>query len=91
MHKKQLYAMTLHELLDKPVWQMTGEELLFLAQHGKTHYEGEVTIKSSAKDQIVSELSKGVVQGGTSYLSKKIAQPSIRVKAGYQLLLISKK
>ena len=27
--------MTLHELLDKPVWQMTGEELLFLAQYGK--------------------------------------------------------
>ena len=49
------------------------------------------TFSSSAKDQIVSELSKGVVQGGTSYLSKKIAQPSIRVKAGYQLLLISKK
>ncbi|MBF1636879.1 MAG: DUF3853 family protein, partial [Prevotella sp.] len=22
--------MTLHELLEKPVWQMTGEELLFL-------------------------------------------------------------
>ena len=49
------------------------------------------TFSSSAKDQIVSELSKGVVQGGTSFLSKKIAQPSIRVKAGYQLLLISKK
>ena len=31
--------MTLHELLDKPVWQMIGEELLFLAQHGKTHNE----------------------------------------------------
>ena len=29
------------------------------------------TFSSSAKDQIVSELSKGVVQGGTSYLSKK--------------------
>ena len=43
--------MTLHELLDKPVWQMTGEELLFLAQHGKTHDEGEVTVKSSAKEQ----------------------------------------
>ena len=43
--------MTLHELLDKPVWQMTGEELLFLAQHGKMHDEGEVTIKSSAKEQ----------------------------------------
>ena len=43
--------MTLHELLDKPVWQMTGEELLFLAQHGKTHDEGEGTVKSSAKEQ----------------------------------------
>ena len=31
--------MTINELLDKPVWQMTGEELLFLAQHGKTHDE----------------------------------------------------
>ena len=39
--------MTLHELLDKPVWQMTGEELLFLPQHGKTHDEGEGTVKSS--------------------------------------------
>ena len=43
--------MTLHELLDKPVWQMTGEELPFLAQHGKTHDEGEVTVKASAKEQ----------------------------------------
>ena len=43
--------MKLHELLDKPVWQMTGEELLFLAQHGKMHDEGEVTVKSSAKEQ----------------------------------------
>ena len=43
--------MTLHELLDKPVWQMTGEELLFLARHGKTYDEGEFTVKSSAKEQ----------------------------------------
>ena len=50
-HKQQLYAMTLHELLDKPVWQMTGEELLFLPQHGKTHDEGEIAVKSSAKEQ----------------------------------------
>ena len=43
--------MTINELLGKPVWQMTGEELLFLAQHGKMHDEGEGTIKSSAKEQ----------------------------------------
>lgn len=28
--------MTINELLDKSVWLMTGEELLFLAQHGNT-------------------------------------------------------
>ena len=33
------------------MWQMTSEELLFLAQHGKTHDEGEVTVKSSSKEQ----------------------------------------
>lgn len=43
--------MILHELLDKPVWQMTGEELLFLAQHGKTHEEGEIAVKSSSKKE----------------------------------------
>lgn len=59
MHKKQLYAMTLHELLGKPVWQMTGEELLFLAQHGKTHDEGEVTRKLPPKNK--NTLSMGLL------------------------------
>ena len=43
--------MTLHELLDKPVWQMTGEELLFLAQHGQRHTETNRTQQTSAKEQ----------------------------------------
>lgn len=42
--------MTLHELLDKPVWQMTGEELLFIAQHGQHHTESTGT-QTSAKEQ----------------------------------------
>ena len=42
--------MTINELLDKPVWQMTGEELLFLAQHGKMSMNGE-TIKTSSKEE----------------------------------------
>ncbi|MFC2371787.1 DUF3853 family protein, partial [Segatella oris] len=33
--------MTINELLGKPVWQMTGEELLFLAQHGNMSTNGE--------------------------------------------------
>lgn len=43
--------MTLHDLLDKPVWQMTGEELLFLAQHGQRHTETNSTQQTSAKEQ----------------------------------------
>ena len=43
--------MTLHELLEKPVWQMTGEELLFLAQQGSTQQEGDTQDKAPAKEE----------------------------------------
>ena len=42
--------MTINELLDKPVWQMTGEELLFLAQHGNMSTSREST-KASSKEE----------------------------------------
>lgn len=57
-----------------------------LSQSSGTNYN----FSSSAKDQIISEVGKGVLQGTSSYISKKIAQPKIKVKAGYQLLLVSK-
>lgn len=43
--------MTINELLGKPVWQMTGEELLFLAQHGKMSMSGETTKVSSKEEK----------------------------------------
>ena len=43
--------MTINELLDKPVWQMTGEELLFLAQHGNISTSRESTKASSSKEE----------------------------------------
>ena len=43
--------MTINELLDKPVWQMTGEELLFLAQHSNMSISEEVTKASSSKEE----------------------------------------
>ncbi|WP_392420433.1 conjugative transposon protein TraM [Capnocytophaga canis] len=49
------------------------------------------TFNSSAKDQIISDMTKSVVQGTSSYLSKKITRPAIKVKAGYQVLLVAKK
>ena len=43
--------MTINELLGKPVWQMTGEELLFLAQHGNMSTSGETTMASSKEEK----------------------------------------
>ena len=43
--------MTINELLDKPAWQMTGEELLFLAQHGNMSTNRESTKASSSKEE----------------------------------------
>ena len=43
--------MTTNELLDKPVWQMTGEELLFLAQHGDMSTSRESPKTSSSKEK----------------------------------------
>lgn len=43
--------MTINELLGKPVWQMTGEELLFLAQHGNMSIGGKETKASSSKEE----------------------------------------
>ncbi len=42
--------MTLEELLGKPVWQMTGEELLFLARHG-SQPNNMTTESSPSKEQ----------------------------------------
>ena len=43
--------MTINELLDKPVWQMTGEELRFLAQHSYISTNRESTKASSSKEE----------------------------------------
>ena len=43
--------MTLNELLEKPVWQMTGEELLFLARQRSTQREGAAHETSSDKEE----------------------------------------
>ena len=45
------WIMTINELRDKPVWQMTGEELLFLAQHDNISTSRELTKASSSKEE----------------------------------------
>ncbi len=43
--------MTINELLDKPVWQMTGEELLFLARQGVPSATDGQTNTPTAKEE----------------------------------------
>lgn len=44
----------------------------------------------SAKDQLLSELGKGAIQGVSQYISKKLREEKVHLKSGYTLLLYQK-
>lgn len=48
-------------------------------------------LTQSAGQQVAADLSKGVVQGISGYFSKKVRTPKVTLKAGLQVLLVSKK
>ena len=50
-----------------------------------------VMLTQSAGQQVVADLSRGVVQGISGYFSKKVKTPKVTIKAGHQVLLVSKK
>ena len=50
-----------------------------------------VMMSRSAGQQVAGELSKGVIQGLSGYLSKKVSTKKVTLKAGHQLFLVSKK
>lgn len=41
----------------------------------------------SAKDQLLSELGRGVIQGVSQYISKKLREEKVHLKSGYPLML----
>jgi len=45
----------------------------------------------SAGQQVAADLSRGVVQGVSGYFSKTVKAQKVALKAGYQVLLVSKK
>lgn len=49
-----------------------------------------ITLTSSAGQQLAADLTKGVVQGVSGYFSKKTKVPEITLKAGHELLLVPK-
>lgn len=49
------------------------------------------TFASSAKDQIISEAARGVMQGASGLLQKKMRTVKITLKSGYRLFLVQTK
>lgn len=48
------------------------------------------TMTQSAGAQLTSDLSKGAIQGVSSYMQKKIRQVKVTVKSGYRVMLMPK-
>ena len=49
------------------------------------------TFSSSAKDQIISEAARGVMQGASQLLQKKLRTVKVTLKGGYRLFLLQTK
>lgn len=48
------------------------------------------TMTQSAGAQLTSDLSKGAIQGVSTYMQKKIRQVKVTVKSGYRVMLMPK-
>lgn len=49
-----------------------------------------ISFTHNAGQQVAMDVVRGAMTGGTRYLAAKLRQVKVSVKAGYQLLLISK-
>lgn len=50
-----------------------------------------ISMSRSAGQQVVGDLTRGLVQGVSGYFSKKIRMTKVTLKAGHQVLLVTKK
>ena len=51
---------------------------------------GGISIQQSGKDQILANVSNGLIRSGGNYLRSKAGEVKIKIKAGYQLYLYNK-
>lgn len=51
---------------------------------------GGISIQQSGKDQILANVSNGLIRSGGNYLRSKAGEGKIKIKAGYQLYLYDK-
>lgn len=49
-----------------------------------------ISITSNASTQIASDLTRGLIQGTSQYMQKKIKQVKVNIKSGYRIMLMPK-
>jgi conjugative transposon TraM protein len=54
-------------------------------------FGSSISFTQDARQQIAMDLARGAMNGGSQYLSAKMREVKVRLKAGYQVLLIAKK
>jgi conjugative transposon TraM protein len=50
-----------------------------------------IVLSTSTGQQLISDMTKGIVQGTSGYLAKRIGTPRVTIKAGHLLYLVPKK
>ena len=89
--------------VDITIYDLDGQQGLYVPyspeRNALTEMAGNMSQQSgtslmltqSAGQQVAADLSRGVVQGISGYFSKKVKTPKVTLKAGHQVLLVSKK
>ena len=78
-------------------YDMDGQAGLFVpntkeaAANTGSGFGTSISFARSASQQLVMDVTRGVLSGGSQYLATKMREVKVAVKANYQLLLISKK
>ena len=52
---------------------------------------GSISFAGSAGQQVAMDLTRGVLQGGTRFISQRVKAVKVKLKAGYKVLLVTKK
>lgn len=52
---------------------------------------GSISFAGSAGQQVAMDLTRGVLQGGTRFISQRVKAVKVKLKAGYKMLLVTKK
>ena len=104
---KDIPEAIVHQLTDIPVklsaYDLDGQEGIYIPGAEQVSALKEVganiggsvgtsfTFASSAKDQIISEADRGVMQGASQLLQKKLRTLQVTLKGGYRLFLVPSK